>query len=188
MIQTPPFPDKQYQIIYADPPWRLPACAFSRGERLEDKYDTMSMTDIHALPVETIAKDDAFLYLWVVDSFLPECLKTIDAWGFEYRKSFIWDKLQIGLGMYNRGQHEQLCMAKRGCPEMPELSDLAPSILSVKRGSHSSKPKQFRHMIDKYHPADTKIELFARPNWTDYNRGWDFWGNEVEIGSLGTHT
>ena len=35
-------------------------------------------------------------------------------------------------------------------------------------------------MIEKYHPDTTKIELFARPDWTDYDMGWDFWGNEVD--------
>ena len=175
-----PFPDKQYQVIYADPAWRFPARAFSRREALEDKYDTMPMSDIHALPVESIAADDAYLYLWIVDSLLPECLQTVTEWGFVYKKSYIWDKMVIGLGTYNRGQHEQLLMAKRGQPPMPELSDLTPSFISVQRSEHSRKPLHFRHMIDKHHPTLTdKIELFARPDWTDMNRGWDFWGNEV---------
>ena len=177
-----PFPDKQYQVIYADPAWKFPARAFSRREALEDKYDTMPIDEIHALPVESIAADDAYLYLWVVDSLLPECLQTVTEWGFEYKKSFIWNKVHIGLGTYNRGQHEQLLMAKRGSPPMPVLSELYPSVLTVKRGEHSRKPLQFRDMIDRYHPTLTdKIELFARPDWTDYERGWDFWGNEVRV-------
>ena len=65
-----PFPDKKYDVIYADPPWKYPARAFSRREALESYYDTMKISDIHALPVETLAKDDAWLYLWIVDPLL----------------------------------------------------------------------------------------------------------------------
>ena len=175
-----PFPDKKYQVIYADPAWKFPARAFSRREALEDKYDTMLMSEIHALPVETIAADDAYLYLWVVDSLLPECLQTITKWGFVYKKSYIWNKVDMGLGTYNRGQHEQLLLGKRGSPPMPKLSDLERSVMTIKRGEHSRKPLQFRTMIKKMHPTLTdRIELFARPDWTDYGQGWDYWGDEV---------
>ena len=53
----------------------------------------MTISDIHALPVESITEDDAWLYLWVVDSRLPECLETVNRWGFTYKKSFVWDKV-----------------------------------------------------------------------------------------------
>ena len=114
-----PFPDKKYQIIYADPAWDLQDLQFHKKWRpsIKDKYDTMPTADIHALPVESIAEDDAWLYLWVVDSLLPECIETVSCRGFEYRRSFIWDKQSIGLGIYNRGQHEQLLMARRGSPQ-----------------------------------------------------------------------
>ena len=87
----------------------------------------------------------------------------------------------MGLGMYNRGQHEQLIMAKRGNPTMPQLEGLPPSVLSVKRGEHSVKPIHFRCMIDQYHPDTDKIELFARPSplFKGLDDGWDYWGKEV---------
>ena len=181
MSRTPNFPDKKYDVIYADPAWKYPQQTFSKREALETYYDTMSIPDIHALPVLDIAKDNAWLYLWVVDSLLPEGLETVNQWGFIYKKSFIWDKVNMGLGTYNRGQHEQLIMAKRGKPEMPKLEGLPPSVLSVKRGEHSVKPIHFRCMIDQYHPNTEKIELFARPSplFKGLDDGWDYWGNEV---------
>ena len=176
-----PFPDKKYGVIYADPAWDCPARAFSRGEVLETYYDTMAITDIHNLPVERIAKDDSWLYLWIIDSLLPICLETVNQWGFTYKKSFVWDKQNMGLGVYNRGQHEQLLMAKRGKPLMPALDALAPSVLSCKRGGHSVKPLQFKRMIERQHPDTSKIELFARPIpiFKGLDDGWDYWGNEV---------
>ena len=176
-----PFPDKKYNIIYADPPWPLPARAYSRREVLEEYYNTMPISDIHALPVSSITKDNAWLYLWVVDSLLPEGLLTVKQWGFIYKKSFIWDKVNMGLGVYNRGQHEQLIMAKRGKPTMPQLEGLPASVLSVKRGEHSVKPIHFRCMIDQSHPNTDKIELFARPlvMFKGLDDGWDYWGDQV---------
>ena len=98
-----------------------------------------------------------------------------------YKKSYVWDKVNMGLGMYNRGQHEQLLVGKRGSPPMPELENLASSVIRVKRGEHSVKPLQVKSMIEKAHPHTDKIELFARP--LPLQRfmpdDWDYWGNEV---------
>ena len=170
-----PFPDKKYSVIYADPAWDCPARAYSRGEALTDYYDTMPIEQIKELPVNTIADTDAWLYLWVVDALLPEGLEVCKAWGFTYKKSFIWNKIFFGLGNYNRGQHEQLLVGKRGNPSMPKLSDLQASVINVKRAEHSMKPYHFRVMIEKHHPNLPKIELFAREHF----EGWDAWGNEV---------
>ena len=81
-----PFPDKEFDVIYADPAWKYPKRVFSKREALETYYDTMLISDIHALGVEGIAKDNAWLYLWVIDSLLPEGLETVDRWGFVYKE------------------------------------------------------------------------------------------------------
>ena len=168
-----PFPNKKYDIIYADPPW---PGKYWRGET--DFYPEMSMEDIYALPVSDISAENAYCFLWVIDGILPACLLTLKHWGFEYRKSFIWDKMIISMGYYNRGQHEQLLMGSKGKP-MQMSVPVPSSIIRCKRGAHSVKPVQIRERISKMFPTQSKIELFARPNWTDYDRGWDFWGNEV---------
>ena len=125
------FPDKRYDVIYADPPWDCPARTYSRNEKLEDYYPTMSLETIKAFDIQSISKDNSWLYLWCVDSMLPQALDVCVSWGYEYKKSFIWDKQVFGLGVYNRGQHEQLLMCKRGKPKMPDLSKLAHSVVSV---------------------------------------------------------
>ena len=173
------FPNKRYDVIYADPPWNCNARAFWRNETLQDYYPVMDTEDIADMPIETISKKDCFLYLWAVDNMLVDALDVCFAWGFEYKKSFIWDKRFIGLGVYNRGQHEQLLMCKKGSPKMPDYSDLESSFYSEKRTKHSKKPNHYRLLIDKYHRNMSKIELFARRNHSHDHTDWDFWGQEA---------
>lgn len=47
-----PLPEKQYKIIYADPPW-----AYNQGGRgaAKNHYGTMSTADICKMPVQKIA-------------------------------------------------------------------------------------------------------------------------------------
>ena len=176
-----PFPDKKYDIIYADPAWDMEGREFQLGHSLADHYQTMSIEDIMALPVDTIAKPDTFIYLWTTDNLLHDALHVLEAWGFAYKRSFIWDKVSIGMGVYNRGQHEQLLFGKCGKPLMPKWKDLQGSVVSCKRGKHSVKPVEFKHIIERTHPNTSKIELFARPSplFKSLDDGWDYWGNEV---------
>lgn len=50
------FPNKQYNIIYADPPWRYRQKGGPKGKRgtAAAHYDTMTTEEICALPVQNI--------------------------------------------------------------------------------------------------------------------------------------
>ena len=63
------------------------------GNRVEDRYKTMSIKDICNLPVKNLTNDDALLFMWVVDSHLKKSFDIIDAWGFEFATiGFVWVK------------------------------------------------------------------------------------------------
>ena len=177
------FPNKKYDVIYADPPWDIAGRAWVRGNTLSDHYKTMSISEITELPVDQIQKEDSWLYLWTVDSFLESALKICQTWEFTYKKSWVWVKtgLTRGMGVYNLGNHEQLLLGKRGSPAMPRYNVLQSSVIECRRGSHSTKPVQVKRMIEQYHPNTDKIELFARPlpMFKGLDDGWDYWGNEV---------
>ena len=49
--QVIPFPDKRYDIIYADPPWEYRQ---SGSRSAAEHYPTMSTEEICQLPVQTI--------------------------------------------------------------------------------------------------------------------------------------
>ena len=176
------FPKKRYEVIYADPPWDMHGRKFTSDKKLTEIYDVMSIEDIISMDITSISKKNSWLYLWITDNLLSYIQEICESWGFVYKRSFIWDKGSIGTGVYNRSQHEQLLLCKKGTPEMPELSNLQASVINCKRGKHSSKPLVFRDIINKAHPTLSKIELFARPSSLDYDNGWDYWGHGVEGG------
>ena len=91
-----PFPDKKYQIIYADPPWEYKKTGGLKNSRGMAKqfYQTMSLEDICLLPIQNITDDNACLFLWTTYPKLPEALIVMKSWGFEYfGLGFEWIKL-----------------------------------------------------------------------------------------------
>ena len=179
---TPPFPDKKYDIIYADPAWYAPeAKGFTGGGSIKRPYPCMTIKEIKELPVSNIAKENSLLFLWVISPDLPECISVGKAWGFDYiTVAFIWEKQKTLYGNYTLPSCEMCLVFKKGKIPQPRGKRNVRQFLSVKRGRHSAKPKEVRERITEMFPTQSKIELFARPNWTDYNRDWDFWGNEVQ--------
>lgn len=175
-----PFPDKKYDIIYADPPWQHKGKVLRLGSQASDRYDLMSFEDIERLPVLDIAKDDCLLFMWVISPDLLKCIKVGEKWGFRFvTVGFVWEKDGILPSNYTLSSCELCLIFKRGKIPQPRGKRNIRQFLSCKRGRHSEKPKEIRHRITEMFPSQAKIELFARPNWTDYDRGWDYWGNEV---------
>lgn len=162
---------QRFPIILADPPWKYP---FGKTDRSpSNHYETMPLADISALPVPEIATPDAILFVWTTNSFLADCLKVIEAWGFTYLTNMVWVKDKVGLGFYVRTQHELLVMAKRGQPLVPEPADRPSSVLHSPRTKHSSKPLALYSIIEQMYPTLPKLELFARVQ----HPGWHAWGN-----------
>ena len=163
--------DKKYRVIYADPPW-------SYNDKQDTgmlggavkHYPTMPLQDICDLPVP--AADNAVLFLWVTSPLLEDSFKVINAWGFKYKSSFVWDKVAHNMGHYNSVRHEFLLIATRGSCT-PDVAKLYDSVVSVERAEHSRKPKEFRDMIDALYPVGDRLEMFAR----EAPEGWDVWGN-----------
>ena len=85
-----PFPDKKYDIIYADPPWSYSDKGCNGNAA--DHYPTMTVEEICKLPVNVagggIASDNCILFMWATYPMLREALKVIEAWGFTYKREF----------------------------------------------------------------------------------------------------
>lgn len=173
----PPRLEGAYRIIYADPPWEY---GNVRGDlsytSQEDKYPTMSTEDICAIDVKSHVWSDAVLFLWATSPILfPDAFEVIKAWGFQYKTSFVWDKVRHNPGHYNSVRHEFLLLATRGACT-PDNSKLYPSVQRIERsGVHSEKPEEFRAIIDDIYPMGPRAELFARKEM----KGWDVYGNEI---------
>ena len=163
--------DKKYRVIYADPPWSYndkQDTVYHGGA--EKHYPTMPLEEICALPIP--AEKDSVLFLWTTSPMLEDSFKVINAWGFRYKSSFIWDKVATAMGNYNSVRHELLLISVRGScvPDVPKRLD---SVVSIERTEHSRKPDEFRQMIDTLYPVGARLEMFARES----HEGWDVWGN-----------
>lgn len=170
-------PGRKYRVIYADPPWWY-------GDSREDlkgttgasaHYPSMRTRDIGALPVGEWTEPNAVLFLWVTSPLLEDGLEVVKEWGFEYKASFVWDKVGHNLGHYNSVRHEFLLVCTRGSclPDNPKLHDSVQSI--QKSGRHSEKPEAFRQIIDNLYPHGRRLEMFSRRKV----EGWDAYGNDA---------
>jgi len=169
---TPPLPDDEYDVIYADCPWRYD---FSKdtSDEIEQKYPTMTQEELMELNVP--AAENAVLYLWATAPKLIEALDVMRAWGFTYKTHAVWDKEWIGMGFWFRGQHELLLVGTKGKFSPPEQEKRESSVFRYKRTEHSKKPSEIRDYLARCFPDKKKIELFAR----EASEGWDSWGDEL---------
>ena len=88
------FPNKKYQVIYADPPWHFQNWNNASAQtNPEQHYSTMSMKDIENLPVGDIADTNCVLFMWCTDPLLHKQIPIVKKWGFEYKTvGFTWVK------------------------------------------------------------------------------------------------
>lgn len=170
-----PTPSEKYRVIYADPPWKYGNSGLDDYGHAERHYTVLSIQELCALPVKDLAEKDAVLFMWVTSPLLAECFDVIKAWGFQYKTSFVWDKVKHNFGHYNSVRHELLLICTRGSCT-PDNSKLYDSVQSIERTStHSEKPEEFRSIIDDLYTHGRRIELFSRRQV----EGWDTWGNEL---------
>ena len=142
----------------------------------------MSIDELCALPVETLAEKDCRLFLWATFPQLPEALRLIRAWGFTFKTvAFVWLKLNkksptwfYGLGYWTRGNAEICLLAKRGKPQRRSAGVHQFIISPVEE--HSKKPDVTRDKIIELAGDLPRVELFARQKAP----GWDVLGNEVD--------
>jgi len=173
-----PFPNKKYQIIYADPPW-----SFNFQKRnLKNKdhlYPTMQAKDIINLPVRSITDDNCILFLWVMNSELQLAFDCIKAWGFEYKTvAFTWVKkrkvkFHFGGGNWTRSNPELCLLATKG--SIKRQSGSVRELVIEELREHSRKPDRIRTDIVELVGDLPRIELFARQK----TEGWDAWGNKA---------
>lgn len=139
----------KYKVIYADPAWqyRNVKTGGSMTSGAVNKYPVMSIDDISRLPVQSIADKNAACFLWITTPLLPDGLKVLDAWGFEYKTSLYWHKTgRLGLGYWYRGQVEQCLFGIRG--KVPAFRLAKPNIITEKPRKHSQKPDGIRELIE----------------------------------------
>jgi N6-adenosine-specific RNA methylase IME4 len=179
-----PFPDKKYQLIYADPPWRQSKGGKknvrenSSGKPLD--YPVLSLQEIENIlnQAAQITTENSIMFLWTIDKYLFEAQAIAENLGYKLHARMIWDKVTgIPAAFTIRYGHEYLLYMYRG-KLTPVAKDERGKIHTVFREQvkkHSQKPEIAYQIIERLYPESTKLEMFAR-NTRD---GWDCWGNEI---------
>ena len=174
--------NKQYKVIYADPPWYFKSYSEKgEGRNATKHYQCSGLSDIISLPINNIAEGNSTLIMWVTDPFLQHAFKVIEAWGFNYKTvAFTWVKQNKnnqnyfkGLGYWTRANPEMALLATKGKPR--RISSNVDQLVVSNRREHSRKPDEIYERIEQLLEGPY-IELFARTQRT----GWDSWGNQTD--------
>lgn len=172
----PPSHNGKYQIIYADPPWKVSMLRNGKDKaRQFDHYQTMKTKDIAAMPISGLCDDNSIILLWSTNTFLEDAFFVLREWGFKYHCTITWDKKN---GITMRGFHrvtEFLLFGYKGA--FPSIGTGKPikTLVQFERGKHSQKPNEIRNIITEKFGELRRLELFARQQ----HEGWDVFGNEV---------
>lgn len=183
-IPALPRVDGGFRTVLADPPWRFQnrTGKVAPEHRRLDRYSTLDLDEICALPVADAVATNAHLYLWVPNALLPDGLRVMEAWGFRYVSNLVWAKRRKdggpdgrGVGFYFRNVTELLLFGVRG-----SMRTLAPArsqvnMIETRKREHSRKPDEQFALIEACSPGPF-LELFAR-----YPQpGWTAWGDEAD--------
>ncbi|WP_347345826.1 MT-A70 family methyltransferase [Microbacterium sp.] len=173
-----------FRTVLADPPWRFAnrTGKVAPEHRRLDRYDTMTLADIKALPVESTLAKDAHLYLWVPNALLPDGIEVMQAWGFRYVSNLVWAKRRIdggpdgrGVGFYFRNVTELILFGVRGSMRTLPPARSQVNMIETRKREHSRKPDEQYELIERCSPGPY-LEMFARHR----RDGWHVWGNESE--------
>lgn len=171
------FPEKKYNIIYADPPWEVKRGPLwnSNGPSRPLPYPTMPLDDIKQLNVKNICDKNCHLYLWTINKYIKESYEVAKEWGFNVSCLLTWCKPKHGIGLGGTfiQTTEHLLFCRKG--NLPSKKRIDTTYFEQKRLSHSTKPPFFRDLIVAVSGDLPRIELFARKKY----EGWDAWGNEI---------
>lgn len=175
----------KYKTILADPPWRFQnrTGKVAPEHRRLNRYGTMTLDEICELPVSDCVADTAHLYLWVPNALLPDGLRVMQEWGFEYKSNIIWRKIRKdggsdgrGVGFYFRNVTEVILFGVRG----KNARTLAPgrsqvNYIESRKREHSRKPDEQYKLIEDCSPGPF-LEMFSRGT----RKNWTVWGNQAD--------
>jgi N6-adenosine-specific RNA methylase IME4 len=176
---------RKFRTILADPPWQFMnrTGKVAPEHRRLNRYPTMSLDEICALPVEELAQEPAHLYLWVPNALLPDGLRVMQEWGFNYKANIVWEKIRKdggpdgrGVGFYFRNVTELLLFGVRGKNARtldPGRSQV--NFIATRKREHSRKPDEQYPIIEAC-SREPYLELFSRGK----RKGWECWGNQAD--------
>lgn len=194
-----------FSCLMADPPW--PERGSGKVQRGANRHYPLLKTRAEILRVMVQAPvwrpaENAHLWMWSTNNYLPWAIDLIDMLGFTYKTNFPWVKgppgSAMGIGQYGRGRHEMLLFAVRGRGYEARVVDPATdkytwaktdALVGIPRPRypnghpkagriiHSAKPPE-AYALAEHITLGPRVDIFARTR----REGWTPWGNEIEGG------
>ena len=173
-----------FSTILADPPWRFTnrTGKVAPEHRRLSRYDTMTTSEIGALPISEVTAEAAHLYLWVPNALIADGLRVMESWGFTYKSNVVWAKRRKdggpdgrGVGFYFRNVTELILFGVKGSMRTLPPGRSQVNMIETRKREHSRKPDEQYAIIEACSPGPY-LELFARysrPRWTS-------WGLEAD--------
>lgn len=174
----------QYDLIYADPPWKQSKGGKksvrenSSGKPLD--YPVCSLDEIkeHLSLATAATGDNSILFLWTIDKYLFEAQQIAESLGYKLHARMIWDKVTgIPAAFTVRYGHEYLLYMYKGklTPVAKDERGKIHTVFREKVTKHSKKPEIAYEIIERLYPDLKKLEMYAR----NTRNGWDSWGNQI---------
>lgn len=175
----------KFDLVSIDPPWKYGVDLMPKSRKTENHYQTMTINEIANLPIQNVTTDPSVIFLWATNSLLPEAIRVMEKWGFQYTTKIEWikkqnKKVQIGMGWNVRGVTESLLIGKHGNYPLPEPKNRPNSVLEAPRTRHSEKPELSYLTIERMYPGARKLEIFSRKP----RKGWFCVGNQIETETM----
>lgn len=171
--------------MVADPPWEYqdgwPAWNYGKKRKLLE-YPTMTVTEIKAMPVGQLLKNEGYLFLWTTSRYLESGFSVCREWTCVPRQVLTWCKQPNGKGpggMFSTTTEfiiigQRICERSHARGRRTLGKRIETSWFEWPRGRHSEKPDAFQDMLMTVCPGPY-LELFARRTRLE----WTTWGNEV---------
>jgi N6-adenosine-specific RNA methylase IME4 len=179
--EAPPLPAGKYGVILADPPWAY-EYSHKSFKRVDDHYPTMSLEEICDMgtDIRSLAGKNCTLFLWIPSPHLDKFPAVLDAWGFRYCTTWVWNKQGYSYGHYGSIDHELLIIGGKG--KATPTCDLrttakVSSVQSIEKTGHSAKPVEYYSLIERFYPDRKYLELFSRN--AEPRKRWSYWGDEA---------
>lgn len=175
-------PIGQFGCILADPPWRFQTYngESSVPTQADDPYETMTLEDIKALPMDFTGAANCVLVMWATAPLLPAALEVMASWGFAYKTAGAWakqsstgQKWAFGTGYTFRSAAEFFIVGMRGTPRIRSKSIRNLIVAPVRQ--HSRKPEAMHEAVEALFDGPY-LEMFARES----RPGWTVWGNQTD--------
>lgn len=211
LIKTGPFAGLQqngYRVILLDPSWAYATrSAKGDGRSANRHYKTMKLAEMKTLPVADLAAKNCVMFMWVIDTHLPQALDLIRHWDFTFKTvGFYWSKTNrdgtdfMGMGFWTRAGTEQVWTAVFDPLTDPEPDFTDPLVEALQmphqaflatRGAPKRVSKNVRRLIQsprrehsrKPEDIHERIEALVDGPYLELfarksRPGWDTWGNE----------